>query len=164
MRYCQHCNMRKLDKFFHSLPIEKRHKNKLKRELTKREYREKYMFCISCANKIKRVREWKLNNKDKFGRAKTLKQKLVELYGGKCILCGYSSSIRGLHFHHLNPGNKEYNISQGVSIGKDNNEILDECSKCVLLCANCHAEVESGIIKIPQDVEVSRNKVLAVVV
>jgi hypothetical protein len=30
--------------------------------------------------------------------------------------------------------------------------LLAEARKCVLLCANCHAEVERGVTKIPPEV------------
>ena len=34
-------------------------------------------------------------------RLQTLKQRAVDLKGGKCCLCGYSKSITALDFHHL---------------------------------------------------------------
>jgi transposase len=77
-------------------------------------------------------------------RRRRVKQMLVEEAGGKCHACGYDRCVRALHFHHLNPAEKSFGLSlRGVtrSIAQARNEV----EKCVLLCSNCHAEVEAGI-------------------
>ncbi len=72
------------------------------------------------------------------------KRKLIEAFGGCCKICGYNKCPRALQFHHLEPAEKSFNIShQGMCRSWD--KMLAEANKCVLLCANCHAEVESGI-------------------
>ncbi len=44
-----------------------------------------------------------------------LKRRLVAEAGGRCTLCGYSSSPAALQFHHLDPAAKAFNLSaQGV--------------------------------------------------
>lgn len=82
-----------------------------------------------------------------FNWRKNVKQKALELLGGKCILCGYNRCTRALHFHHLNPAEKSFEISRCRFGWK---KIEEELKKCVLLCSNCHAEVETGLIFIPQ--------------
>ena len=63
--------------------------------------------------------------------------------GGECALCGYSHCPAALEFHHLDPATKEFSVSQrGVT--RSFERALAEARKCVLLCANCHAEVEGG--------------------
>lgn len=61
------------------------------------------------------------------------------LPGKRCYLCKvdhlHSSAY---HFHHLIPGLKTANISTLISKGSLLKEELD---KCIVLCANCHAEV-----------------------
>src|SRR5262252_4295677 len=42
---------------------------------------------------------------------KERKRKLVEYFGGKCELCGYSRSKWAMHFHHRDPSTKEFAIS-----------------------------------------------------
>ena len=77
------------------------------------------------------------------------KQKLISLAGGKCLICGYSKHWGSLQFHHLDPSKKKFGIaSNGMSrsFAKSHAETL----KCVLLCANCHQEVEDGIVNIPR--------------
>ena len=76
-------------------------------------------------------------------RRRTVKQILVEEGGGACRLCGYDRFPAALQFHHVDPKQKAFSLShRGVTIAID--AARAEASKCVLLCANCHAEVEGG--------------------
>ena len=71
-----------------------------------------------------------------------LKAKLVEYKGGKCEICGYSKCIDALDFHHLNPEEKQFNLSSAkVSFEKAKKEV----DKCILVCANCHREIHYTI-------------------
>ena len=65
------------------------------------------------------------------------KKKLVDHFGGKCIKCSYNKCIAALEFHHRDPEEKEFDLSQGT---KKFDEFVKEAEKCDLLCANCHAE------------------------
>lgn len=65
--------------------------------------------------------------------------------GGACQICGYNKSVRALQFHHLKPGEKDFNIS---SASKSWQSIKKELDKCILLCSNCHAEVHDGLINL----------------
>ena len=77
-------------------------------------------------------------------RRKEVKRTLVEEAGGACALCGYDRAMAGLHFHHLDPGEKTFALSRrGMTLSLD--AARAEAAKCVLLCSNCHAEVESGL-------------------
>ena len=77
-------------------------------------------------------------------RRKEIKRVLVAEAGGACVLCGYDRAMAGLHFHHLDPGEKAFALSRrGVTLSLD--AARAEAAKCVLLCSNCHAEVESGL-------------------
>ena len=75
---------------------------------------------------------------------KQLKKKAVVYKGSRCILCGYSRCLAALHFHQINSFEKEFNISR-ASTWK---VVEKELAKCVLVCANCHAEIESGMVDI----------------
>lgn len=70
-----------------------------------------------------------------------LKHFLVMYKGGKCERCGYNKCEGALQFHHLNPNEKDFSIAN-INFGKyfDKEKLLKEVDKCVLLCANCHAE------------------------
>jgi transposase len=77
-------------------------------------------------------------------RRRRVKQILVEEAGGRCRLCGYNASVVALEFHHLDPREKRFGVaSRGVARSLDS--VRAEVRKCVLLCSNCHAEVEAGI-------------------
>ena len=53
-----------------------------------------------------------------------------------CVKCGEDRKC-SIHFHHIDPNNKEVNLSHG-SMGKA--RMIEEAKKCVCLCANCHEE------------------------
>ena len=85
-----------------------------------------------------------------------LKQLLVAEAGGACALCGYDRHLGALQFHHLDPRSKRLQISQnGVTLSLDT--IREEVRKCVLLCSNCHAEVEGGVASVPDTVSAGTN-------
>lgn len=76
-------------------------------------------------------------------KKRALKHLLIAYKGGKCENCGYDKCEGALHFHHINPKEKEFSISQ-INLNDTNfslEKIFLEVDKCKLLCANCHAEV-----------------------
>jgi 5-methylcytosine-specific restriction endonuclease McrA len=80
-------------------------------------------------------------------RRKKLMQQAIEYKGGNCMICGYNKCIRALTFHHVDPSQKSFGIS-ARGITRSWEKIKDELDKCVLLCANCHAEVHDGITQL----------------
>lgn len=81
-------------------------------------------------------------------RRRKVKCILVAEAGGRCVTCGYDRCPSALHFHHLDPNSKRFHLSmQGVT--RSLVAARAEMAKCVLLCANCHAEVEAGVIALP---------------
>jgi transposase len=81
-------------------------------------------------------------------RRRKVKAILVQEAGGRCVLCGYDGSVAALHFHHLDRAAKEFHLSrEGVT--RSLARARAEAQKCALLCANCHAEVETGVATIP---------------
>ena len=71
---------------------------------------------------------------------KKRKKALVEIFGGKCSICGYNKSYKALEFHHKNSKGKEFNLScLGYTCKWE--RLLNEAKKCVLMCANCHREL-----------------------
>jgi transposase len=80
-------------------------------------------------------------------RRRRVKATLVEEAGGKCVLCGYDTCLGALAFHHLDPSEKRFSLSQrGVT--RSLQRARTEADKCLLLCGNCHAEVEAGVTDI----------------
>lgn len=81
-------------------------------------------------------------------RRRRVKAILVEEAGGRCTLCGYDRCLSALQFHHLDPELKLFGVgSRGLTNGIE--RLREETAKCVLLCANCHAEVEAGLSELP---------------
>lgn len=81
-------------------------------------------------------------------RRRQIKRKLVEEAGGRCLICGYDRCQQVLQFHHLDPTTKEFHLGQnGVTRSLARSRV--EARKCILLCANCHGEVEAGITPVP---------------
>ncbi len=59
-----------------------------------------------------------------------------------CLLCGFDEHPSALHFHHLNPMEKEFQLSE-CGLTRSIARARGEAAKCILLCANCHAQVEA---------------------
>jgi hypothetical protein len=72
---------------------------------------------------------------------------LAEEAGGCSQLCGYSRFVGALSFHHIDPETKRLPVSMsGVTLALA--FLREEARRCVLLCANCHAEVEGGVSRV----------------
>lgn len=95
-------------------------------------------FCRLCNKKFKdyqkrgRTRCGSCNTKIRRFRAKAA---AIELLGGKCSSCSWHGNQAALQFHHLK--GKDFTI--GNVANKSWDSIKKEISKCILLCANCHA-------------------------
>ena len=68
--------------------------------------------------------------------------KIKENRGGKCIRCGYNKCLKALEFHHIDPAQKDFTISN------DHFKLMDavkEAEKCILICSNCHKELHDNL-------------------
>lgn len=74
---------------------------------------------------------------------RAMKKEAVKRKGGKCEICGYNKNIAALQFHHLDPSIKEFGLAQNGII-KSWEDYWQEAQKCILVCANCHAEIHSS--------------------
>lgn len=80
-------------------------------------------------------------------RHRKLRAILLDEAGGACVVCGYDRCILNMHFHHVDPTKKAFAMNMGV--GKSLAAFREEAKKCVLVCANCHGEIETGLIPCP---------------
>lgn len=80
-------------------------------------------------------------------RRDLLKLKAVEYKGGRCERCGYNKCVAALDFHHKDPKEKDFGISQG---GKTRSwdKMKIELDKCIMVCSNCHREIHTEIKQI----------------
>jgi hypothetical protein len=77
-------------------------------------------------------------------RRRLLKEKAVIYKGGKCQKCNYNKYMGALEFHHIEK-NKEFGIgAKGYTRSWE--ALKKELDKCILVCSNCHKEIEAGII------------------
>jgi transposase len=85
-------------------------------------------------------------------RRRRVKEILVEEAGGRCLTCGFDAYVGALQFHHRDPTTKSFEVSrQGIT--RSLQRLRLEARKCVLLCANCHAMVEAGLLVLPPSAE-----------
>jgi 5-methylcytosine-specific restriction endonuclease McrA len=80
-------------------------------------------------------------------RKQKVKRMLVDEAGGCCAVCGYDRCIINLHFHHVKPDEKAFVVSSSTT--KSLAAYRSELQKCVLVCANCHGEIEAQLITSP---------------
>ena len=88
---------------------------------------------------VERVQSWR----------KRTKQKLVEIAGGRCVLCGYERCVTALEFHHIDPTSKDFNVT-GSRDTRSFASMIAEIRKCVLVCANCHREIHFGLVDVDE--------------
>jgi DNA-directed RNA polymerase subunit RPC12/RpoP len=79
-------------------------------------------------------------------RRRRVKEILVREAGGRCERCGYDRFVGALQFHHCTSKTKAFGLSErGMTRSLD--AARAEAAKCMLLCSNCHAELEGGIFE-----------------
>jgi transposase len=81
-------------------------------------------------------------------RRRKVKEILVAEAGGACAVCGYDRYAGALHFHHCDPSEKAFGLALG-GVTRSIDLLRLEAAKCVLLCGNCHSEVENGGAVLP---------------
>lgn len=92
------------------------------------------------SKKSEAVKRWRQNSKER----------IIESMGGKCAICGYNKRGGAFDIHHIDPNEKEISFGSIRANPQSWNKIVEELRKCVLLCANCHREVHSGITELPE--------------
>lgn len=81
-------------------------------------------------------------------RRRKLKEMAVALKGGSCEVCGYNRTVWALDFHHLDPKTKSFSLGH-KGYTRSWEAVRQEIMKCILVCANCHREIEAGIMTVP---------------
>lgn len=81
---------------------------------------------------------WSKNQRDKYSKI----QKEYNDYKSKigCRKCG-ENRFYMLDFHHIDPKDKSFEISDRQRASFKNKEVQDEIKKCIILCSNCHREL-----------------------
>lgn len=101
-----------------------------------------HVWCKQCVKEYDHNRHAANKNKilkQKKERKQQLKEWFNELKSDLCCeKCG-EDHIATLVFHHLDPKEKDRNVSDMVRRGFSLEKIKEEISKCMVLCANCHS-------------------------
>lgn len=101
----------------------------------RRDKKNASVYCKNCTNNQTKERQ------------QNVKKQMIDYKGGKCELCQYSKYQGALEFHHLDPNEKDFNLSN-LKNYKFDDVIKKELDKCVLVCANCHREIHGNLIKV----------------
>lgn len=80
-------------------------------------------------------------------RRRYIKLRAIEYKGGECHVCGYDKYPGALQFHHLDPNEKDFHISQ-KGHSRSWKSVKGELDKCIMVCANCHVEIHAGIVQL----------------
>ena len=62
----------------------------------------------------------------------------------RCSRCGHDDPDC-IEFHHRNPAEKEFEVSEGIRRRWGIPRILAEIAKCDPLCANCHRKLHAAL-------------------
>lgn len=84
----------------------------------------------------RKLRESKLKG-DKIRASK--RQEFLDTLKTPCVKCG-ETRVWCIQFHHKDPSEKTFTISDGASLHKSKEDVINEVKKTVCLCANCHKE------------------------
>jgi hypothetical protein len=77
------------------------------------------------------------------------KEYINSLKANGCKLCGYVKCYASLEFHHLDKNEKDRTIAKAVD-DFSLKRLIEEISKCILVCANCHREIHAGVAKLDE--------------
>lgn len=88
-------------------------------------------------------------------RRRKIKTMAIEYKGGKCQMCGYSKYQGALDLHHIHQKTKSFGIAyKGYTRSWES--VKKELDKCVLVCANCHREIEAGVTQLSRVSEIEK--------
>ncbi|PIR37295.1 MAG: hypothetical protein COV34_03285 [Candidatus Zambryskibacteria bacterium CG10_big_fil_rev_8_21_14_0_10_42_12] len=87
-------------------------------------------------------------------RRRKIKTLALEYKGGKCQICGYNKYQGALDLHHIN-GKKEFGIGD-KGYTRSWEKVKAELDKCILVCANCHRELEGGITQLSRVIGIEK--------
>lgn len=86
-------------------------------------------------------------------RRRKIKELAIKYKGGKCQICGYKHYQGALDLHHIK--DKEFGIGD-KGYTRSWEKVRNELDKCILVCANCHREIEGGVTQLPDENQVEK--------
>ncbi len=95
-------------------------------------------FCsVACKNKD--LQSYEAQKRRGLAR----KLELLRKAGSRCSICGYHKNLAALVFHHTGSAEKDFKLDMRSLSNRKFEPVLSEISKCILVCANCHAELHN---------------------
>lgn len=109
-----------------------------RRESQKEYMRERYRLNRESILAKRRAKRAEISSNTSRRVPKELSSAFISGFKARCIceMCGYDGPSP-LNFHHTDPKSKSANVGSISSVAS----FLNEVSKCVVLCANCHGYV-----------------------
>jgi hypothetical protein len=101
------------------------------------------LLCANC-HRIRHAREAAGSRHRVVELRRETKRRAIASFGGTCGACGSTYVPAALDFHHPDPSKKEFAISDD-GIYRSWERVRKELEVCMLLCANCHAEIHAGL-------------------
>ncbi len=71
------------------------------------------------------------------------KLEIIQAAGGCCSICGYKTNLAALVFHHTDASAKDFKLDMRSLSNRKLDAVMGEIEKCILVCANCHAELHN---------------------
>ncbi len=102
-------------------------------------------YCKECVREASK-KHYNSNKKDLLDKRKDYYIERRKWYGElketlKCETCGENHPAT-LDFHHINSQTKDFGVAAGLTrLNLSKAKILEEISKCVVLCSNCHRKL-----------------------
>ena len=144
-KFCNHCKCKLISNENWYLSFEKSGKYMCKKCHNEYEHKRRSTDKGRKQTHIIQTRYYKKNKTEIIAKAKENKKVIpkiiAELKVNGCAICGYNKCNSTLSFHHTDPKDKCFQISHG-NIMRTDSKLVDELNKCILLCANCHMEIE----------------------
>lgn len=107
--------------------------NKCQKEFEVKKFAYSRRYCYDCVPYIP---------KSGAENRQIIKKWALEYKGDACEICGYNKCSEALDFHHIDPNEKDFSLSDRNLI-LDWQEIKKELDKCQLVCSNCHREIHA---------------------
>ena len=106
-------------------------------------------YCKLCRKNVVTVRHY-AKRKDhilerEYAKRKRQAQQFKEWKSNfKCAMCP-EDEVVSLDFHHLNPSEKEFELSK-MMLQYSLKRLQEEAKKCIVVCKNCHAKIHAGLV------------------
>ena len=73
-----------------------------------------------------------------------IKQMVQDGKNCPCTECGIQRESNLMHYHHVDPTTKKFNVSSREGYTHSKRAIIAEMAKCVVVCQPCHNRIHYG--------------------